>query len=67
MNIVPWTSDRFPNAMRDLTDPVREKAVEIANALLADGEDEGKAIRVAIAKAKQWARRRGIRVLGEEL
>ena len=30
---------------------VRRKAIEIANALLEEGYDEGKAIRIAIAKA----------------
>jgi uncharacterized protein YdaT len=39
---------------------VRRKAIEIANALLADGHDEGFAIRAAIARAKEWARRREI-------
>jgi len=41
--------------MRHLPDPTRSKAIEIANALLDDGVDEGRAIRIAIAKAKQWA------------
>jgi uncharacterized protein YdaT len=41
---------------------VREKAIEIANALLEEGMDEGKAIRIAIAKAKEWAARRGLYV-----
>ena len=36
---------------------VRRKAIEIANALLEEGYDEGKAIRIAIAKAKEWAAR----------
>jgi uncharacterized protein YdaT len=57
---VPWTLERFPASMRHLSPPVREKAIEIANALLAEEQDEGKAIRVGIAKAKQWARRRGL-------
>jgi len=43
--------------MRRLAPPVRAKAIEIANALLAEGIDEGLAIRIAIAKAKQWAER----------
>jgi uncharacterized protein YdaT len=34
---------------------VRDKAIEIANALLTEGYDEGRAIRIAIAQAKQWA------------
>jgi uncharacterized protein YdaT len=40
--------------MRHLPAPVREKAIEIANALLARGEDDGRAIRIAIAQAKRW-------------
>jgi uncharacterized protein YdaT len=35
---------------------VREKAIAIANALLEEGMEEGKAIRIAIAKAREWAR-----------
>jgi uncharacterized protein YdaT len=42
--------------MRNLPERVREKAIEIANALLEEGMEEGKAIRIAIAKAKEWAR-----------
>ena len=41
--------------MSHLPEPVREKAIEIANALLEEGMEEGKAIRIAIAKAKEWA------------
>jgi uncharacterized protein YdaT len=52
---MPWTTKRYPRSMEHLPAPVREKAIEIANALLADGMDEGKAIRIAIAKAKEWA------------
>jgi uncharacterized protein YdaT len=41
--------------MRTLPPDVRSKAIAIANALLEEGYDEGKAIRIAIAKAKEWA------------
>lgn len=34
---------------------VRLKAIEIANAMLAEGYDDGRAIRMAIAAAKKWA------------
>jgi len=54
---MPWTPTHFPPSMSHLPDPVREKAIEIANALLEEGMDEGKAIRIAIAKAKDWAER----------
>ncbi|KAI3603168.1 hypothetical protein D8I24_2991 (plasmid) [Cupriavidus necator H850] len=43
--------------MKRLSPAVRGKAIEIANALLASGHDEGMAIRVAIAGARRWARR----------
>lgn len=52
---MPWDDKRYPASMNRLPTPVRAKAIEIANALLAEGLDEGKAIRIAIAKAKEWA------------
>ena len=52
---MPWTPERYPPAMRRLPLAVRLKAIEIANALLAEGHDEGQAIRIGIAKAKEWA------------
>jgi uncharacterized protein YdaT len=59
---MPWSADYYPPAMSRLPEIVREKAIEIANALLAEGDDEGRAIRIGIAKAKEWAARRGIPV-----
>ncbi len=50
---MPWDETYYPRSMQNLSPEVRLKAIEIANALL-----EGKAIRVAIAKAKQWAESR---------
>ncbi len=52
---MPWTAEYYPLAMRNLPPLVRLKAIAIANALLAEGMDEGRAIRIAIARAKQWA------------
>jgi uncharacterized protein YdaT len=54
---MPWTSDYFPVSMKNLPPEVRAKAIEIANALLEAGRPEGQAIRIAIARAKQWASR----------
>ena len=51
--IVPWTAFHFPPLMQHLPEAVREKAIEIANALLEERMEEGKAIRIAIAKAKE--------------
>ena len=52
---MPWTPERFPPAMAQLAPAVRDKAIEIANALLAEGHDEGFAIRVGIARAREWS------------
>ncbi|MGZ8982804.1 MAG: hypothetical protein ACXW11_02480 [Methylotenera sp.] len=52
---MPWNELRYPVAMSHLVPAARMKAIEIANALLAEGMDEGKAIRIAIAKGKEWA------------
>ena len=46
--------------MKHLPPVVRAKAIEIANALLADGHEEGQSIRIGIARAKAWAAQRGI-------
>jgi uncharacterized protein YdaT len=56
---MPWTADYFPVSMKLLPADVRQKAIEIANALLEEGMDEGKAIRIGIAKAKEWFEQRG--------
>jgi uncharacterized protein YdaT len=49
---MPWTKSDYPNAMKNLDKDVREKAIEIANALLEDGNDDGRAIPIAIDRAK---------------
>ena len=53
---MPWTARRYPPSMGQLPARVRTKAIEIGNALLEEGMEEGRAIRIAIAKAKAWAR-----------
>jgi uncharacterized protein YdaT len=63
---MPWTSEYFPASMRHLGEAARRKAIEIANALLAQGMDEGKAIRIAIARAKTWAADHGLPVRDDE-
>ena len=51
---MPWNKSNYPISMKNLEPRVREKAVEIANALLEEGYEEGKAIAIATAKAKEW-------------
>ena len=54
---MPWNEAFYPASMKNLPPRVRAKAIEIANALLESGHPEGQAIRIGIARAKQWARR----------
>jgi hypothetical protein len=54
---MPWNADYYPVSMKNLSPHVRAKAIEIANALLESGRPEGQAIRIGIARAKQWAAR----------
>lgn len=61
---MPWSESRYPPAMEHLEPLVRSKAIEIANALLEEGHDEGFCIRVAIARAKEWASHRGLATYG---
>lgn len=49
---MPWTSDDFPNAMKNLTPKRREKAISIANKILENTNDEGKAIATGIKMSK---------------
>jgi uncharacterized protein YdaT len=54
---MPWNEAAYPTAMEHLSPSVRAKAIEIANALLEEGHDDGFAIRVAIARARELAAR----------
>jgi len=59
---MPWSKDDYPDSLKNFMAPVRNKAVEIANALLEDGYEEGRAIAIATAQAKEWAENRNKQV-----
>ncbi|WP_026562004.1 DUF2188 domain-containing protein [Bacillus sp. J37] len=50
---MPWNKSDYPPSMKNLTESTRTKAIEIANALLEEGYEEGRAISIAISKAKE--------------
>lgn len=57
---MPWTRQTYPPSMKNLPEEVRNKAIEIANALLQEKDmDEGIIIATAISRAKDWAENRG--------
>lgn len=53
-------STYYQTSTKNLPPVLREKAIEIANALLEEGMEEGKAIRIAFAKTTEWARSHAI-------
>ncbi|GAB4031657.1 DUF2188 domain-containing protein [Spirosoma jeollabukense] len=59
---MPWTKKEYPDSLKNFMAPVRNKAIDIANALLADGTDEKRAIAIATAKAEEWASNRGMKI-----
>jgi uncharacterized protein YdaT len=60
---MPWTNSDYPNSMKNLPVEVRKKAIEIANAVLEEGDmNEGIAIATAISRAKDWAANRGLEI-----
>lgn len=60
---MPWTKSDYPASMKNLPKAVRDKAVEIANALLEEkNKDEGIAIATGISKAKDWAVNHGKKI-----
>ena len=57
---MPWTKKDYPVSMKNLQVAVRNKAIEIANALLEERNmEEGIAIATAISRAKDWAENHG--------
>lgn len=54
MKQMPWTLNDYPDSLKNLNKATRKKAIEIANSMLDDGYDEGRAIPIATSKAKEW-------------
>jgi hypothetical protein len=51
-----WTKKDYPDSLKNLDARVRNKAIEIANALVEEQDmEESKAIPIATSKAKEWA------------
>lgn len=58
---MPWSKTNYPSSLKNLPQPVRNKAIEIANALMEKGNmEESRVIATAINNAKTWANNRGL-------
>ncbi|WP_412518284.1 DUF2188 domain-containing protein [Staphylococcus simulans] len=51
---MPWTLDDYPNTWKNLDKLERKKAIDIGNAMLKDGYDEGTLIPIATKQAEEW-------------
>lgn len=51
---MPWNMKDYPASMKNLAKTTRKKAIDIGNALLADGYPEDRAIPIAISQAEKW-------------
>ena len=59
---MPWTTKDYPPSLKNLMAPVRNKAIDVANTLLDEGYEEGRAIAIATAKAEEWGENRGKKI-----
>ena len=61
---MPWTKADYPNSMKNLPEKVRNKAIDIADALLKEKGNMGEGIIIAtsISRAKDWAVNRGLKI-----
>ena len=50
---MPWYNGDYPPSYKNQPKPLREKAVEIANALLLEGAEEGIAIATGLKQARE--------------
>lgn len=50
---MPWNNNDYPDSMKNLDADVRDKAIEIANALIKDNYEEGRAISIATSQARK--------------
>ncbi|UOQ92500.1 DUF2188 domain-containing protein [Halobacillus shinanisalinarum] len=51
---MPWDTTDYPSSLQSLDQVVRKKAIDIANAMVDEGYDEGRAIPIATEQAKEW-------------
>ncbi|MFP5438998.1 MAG: hypothetical protein ACLGH8_14550 [Bacteroidia bacterium] len=51
---MPWYNGDYPPSYKNQPKELREKAVEIANALLKEGIEEGIAIATGLKRAREY-------------
>ena len=51
---MPWDMKDYPDSMKNMDPLLLKKAIDIANALEAQGYDDGRTIPIAHAQAQEW-------------
>ncbi len=51
---MPWDMNDYPASFKNFDPLLRKKAIDIANALLAEGYNDDHAIPIATSQAKEW-------------
>ncbi|WP_031546576.1 MULTISPECIES: DUF2188 domain-containing protein [Salinicoccus] len=51
---MPYTMNDYPDSLKNMEKLERKKAIDIINALLEEGYDEGRAIPIGTDQAKEW-------------
>jgi uncharacterized protein YdaT len=54
---MPWYNGDYPPSYKNLPIDIREKAVDIANAILEESGDEGLAIATGVKRAKEMLKK----------
>jgi len=54
MKSMPWDMHDYPSSIKNLNRTIKKKAIDIANALVDEGYNEGRAIPIATKQAKVW-------------
>ncbi|OJF90922.1 DUF2188 domain-containing protein [Alkalibacterium sp. 20] len=54
---MPWNLSDYPDSFKNFDHVVKKKAIDIANALLEEGYDNGQDIPIATKQAKVWPER----------
>ncbi len=55
---MPWTMEDYPASFQSLDKVIRKKALEIANKMVQEGYEEGRAIPIAINQIKRKSGKR---------
>ncbi|MDW0110096.1 DUF2188 domain-containing protein [Sporosarcina aquimarina] len=50
---MPWSKNDYPDTFKNVSTDVRNKAIEISNALLKEGYEEGRAISIGLSQARE--------------